>query len=141
VADAPPSPLLPTRADVLGIHRDQIRLFGGASIAMCDQGLLDSALAAPENLVYYMPEADLFEVAASYCYHLVKNHPFVDGNKRAGLHTAIFFLGLNYLTVPDPKNELKAATLAVADGSLDKPGFAVVLRRLAVEIAPPEGDD
>jgi death on curing protein len=133
--------LLPTRADVLGIHRDQIRLFGGGSTALRDAGLLDSALAAPENLLHYVPDADVFEVAATYCYHLVKNHPFVDGNKRVGLHTALFFTGLNFVPVVDTQRELQTATLAVADGTLDKPGFAAVLRRLsaaAVKLALPD---
>ncbi len=60
-----------------------------------------------------------------------------------GLHTALFFLGLNFVTVLDPKRELEAATLAIAEGSLDKPGFAAVLRRLAadtIKLALPEDD-
>ncbi len=81
--------------DVLLFHRDQIDLYGGEH-GVRDMGLLESAVAQP-NAGFggqYLHE-DLFEMAAAYLFHLVKNHPLVDGNKRIGAVSALAFLKLN----------------------------------------------
>lgn len=81
--------------DVLETHAEQIAAYGGGS-GIRDAGLLESALAQPpamfdgQNL-----HADVFAMAAAYLYHLVKNHPFVDGNKRVGLEAALLFPEIN----------------------------------------------
>lgn len=74
---------------------------------------------------------DLFLMAAAYLFHIVKNHPFVDANKRAGVVTAVAFLKLNGVVVADPSSVLYDSTMAVAEGRLDKEGLAEVFRRLA----------
>jgi death-on-curing protein len=57
------------------LHRELVRAHGGV-VGLRDKGLLLSALAAPEQTFLYAPEADIFDLAAAYCFHLVKNHPF-----------------------------------------------------------------
>jgi death-on-curing protein len=107
-------------ADVLELHRDRIEKYGG-SHGVRDLGLLDSALAAPRATFGgdYLHE-DIVSMAAAYLYHIVMNHPFIDGNKRAGLAAAIAFLNLNgYVLVADP-DELTDIVLAMAEGKADK---------------------
>jgi death-on-curing protein len=90
-------------------------------------GLLESALAAPQATfggAYLHPT--LPEIAAAYLFHVVKNHPFVDGNKRAGLICAIAFLGLNGLKLIADPDELTDIVLRVADGRAGKPEIAVM---------------
>ena len=71
-------------ADVLGFHEDQLANYGGAP-GVRDMGLLESAVAMPmAGFGDQYLHADLFEMAAAYLYHIVCNHPFVDGNKRTG---------------------------------------------------------
>ena len=71
------------RSFVLAVHGDQIGAHGG-SHGLRDEGLLDSALARPQNLAAYA-DPDLAALAASYAFELARNHPFVDGNKRTAL--------------------------------------------------------
>jgi death on curing protein len=79
-----PEPLFLSVADVLGLHDDQLRLFGG-SAGVRDQGALESAVAMPEATFddEFLHE-DIFHIAAAYAFHIAENQPFVDGNKRAG---------------------------------------------------------
>lgn len=79
---------------VEAFHRESLVRFGGAD-GLRDEGLLLSALARPENILAYEPDADVFRLAAVYCAGIVKNHPFIDGNKRTGILSAVVFLGLN----------------------------------------------
>lgn len=84
-----------TLDEVLGIHADQIRRYGG-SAGLRDLGLLRSALAMPQTT--YDDEflhGTIFEMAAAYLFHLARNHPFIDGNKRTALMITLVFLGLN----------------------------------------------
>ena len=106
--------------DVLVVHADQIERYGGAD-GLRDLGLLDSALAQPRatfdsNLLH----TDIFEMAAAYLYHIVRNHPFLDGNKRTALAAALVFLDLNGRTVDAPEGSLHDLTLAVATGQTSK---------------------
>ncbi|HXX92602.1 MAG TPA: type II toxin-antitoxin system death-on-curing family toxin, partial [Planctomycetota bacterium] len=73
--------------------------------------------------------ADLFEMAAAYLYHLVRNHPFVDGNKRVGLVTALVFLELNGESVEANHDSLVEVTLAVAEGKRAKSALAEFFRK------------
>ncbi|MFN5897887.1 MAG: type II toxin-antitoxin system death-on-curing family toxin, partial [Planctomyces sp.] len=84
-----------TVSDVLESHQCQIEIYGG-SPGIRDRGLLESAIAQPQTTFggQYL-HADVFEMAAAYLYHLVMNHPFVDGNKRVGLEAALVFLEIN----------------------------------------------
>ncbi|MEA3364510.1 MAG: type II toxin-antitoxin system death-on-curing family toxin, partial [Candidatus Hydrogenedentes bacterium] len=102
-----------TVEEVLYFHRAQIDLFGG-SMGVRDPGLLESALAQPsasfgEEYVH----KGLFEMAAAYLFHIVRNHPFVDGNKRVGIESAIAFLALNGVETDAPDDELESIVLAV----------------------------
>src|SRR2546428_13778953 len=81
------------RATVLMLHEQSLAEHGG-SAGIRDEGLLDSAMGKPRNLWTY-GKPDLFDLAASYAFGLVKNHPFIDGNKRTGFVVAVLFLGIN----------------------------------------------
>ena len=83
---------------VLALHERLLADFGG-SAGLRDEGLLDSALARPENLFAYGTPT-VFELAASYAFGLVKNHPFIDGNKRVGFAAALVFLEINGRSLP-----------------------------------------
>ena len=86
---------------VFALHNESLALFGG-SPGIRDVTLLESALAKPRNRFVYEEETSLFDLAAAYCSGIIKNHPFIDGNKRAGLLAARAFLFLNgYAFAPD----------------------------------------
>ena len=115
--------------EVLEIHDDQIRRYGGAS-GTRELGLVQSALGTPRAggpAGYY--HTDLYEMAAAYLYHIVRNHPFVDGNKRTGVAAALVFLQMNGIEIRVTDDELVGVVLAVADGTLGKSGIAEFLRR------------
>lgn len=114
------------RRALLLLHDESIAEHGGAS-GIRDEGLLDSALARPLNLVAY-GSPDWAEVAASYGVGLAKNHPFVDGNKRAAFLAVGLFLALNGRRLVATQAEATMTMLAVAAGSLDEPAFAAWLR-------------
>jgi death-on-curing protein len=103
-----------TLDEVLGIHADQIRVYGGAG-GLRDLRLLRSAIAMPEMTFddeYLHPS--VFEMAAAYLFHLTRNHPFIDGNKRAALACALVFLGLNGQRLHADPDELYSLTDGVA---------------------------
>jgi death-on-curing protein len=121
-------------AEVLEIHQDQVARYGG-SPGIRDIDLLKSALGMPAAT--YGGEflhTDLFEMAAAYLFHLLKNHPFLDGNKRAGVVAALVFLALNGYDFEAPEDDLAETVLAVARGELDKADVAVFLRHWSNEI-------
>ena len=119
-------------ADVLTIHRDQIERYGG-ECGIRDLGLLESALAMPQaGAGGKRFHQDLFEMAGAYLFHIVKNHPFLDGNKRVGAMAAIVFLELNDVELAADEPGLEAVTLAVAEGSTGEISrIAGFFRRLA----------
>lgn len=112
---------------LLLLHAEGIAEHGGLS-GMRDAALLDSALARPENLHAYEPEADLFRLAAAYAFGIVRNHPFADGNKRAAFVAAAVFLELNGVSTALPEHEAIAAMLDLAAGDLPEDGLAAWLR-------------
>jgi death-on-curing protein len=114
------------RRALLLLHDESIAEHGGAS-GIRDEGLLDSALARPLNLVAY-GQPDWAELAASYGVGLAKNHPFVDGNKRAAFLAVGLFLALNGRRLVATQAEATMTMFAVAAGSLDEPAFAAWLR-------------
>jgi death on curing protein len=111
---------------VLDIHAEQLALFGGGD-GMRDLGLLESALARPLNKFAY-GETDLATLAAAYAFGLARNHPFVDGNKRAAFGAMIVFLGLNGIDLDVPPEDATAIILEVAAGEIDEDGLARWLR-------------
>ena len=127
-------PLFLSLEEVLELHADQIRLFGGTA-GIRDKGALESAIAVPSaTFDGEFLHTGLFEMAAAYAFHIAQNQPFLDGNKRAGLNACLVFLMLNGWEVVDPQEALYDAMLAFAVGSLDKLGFAGLLESLATEI-------
>lgn len=117
-----------TLDEVLAIHADQIERYGG-SLGIRDRGLLESALAMPEATFSEQElHPSLAEKASAYLFHLVKNHPFVDGNKRVGLAVALAFLGINDVLIEATDDELVELVLGVAESRHDKLDVAVFLR-------------
>lgn len=117
-------------AEVLQLHALSLEQFGGGT-GIRAQMLLESAVAQPEASfggVYL--HADVFEMAAAYLYHIVQNHPFVDGNKRTGLLAALVFLDLNGHCLSTANDHLYELTMRVAAGTANKMTVATVLRRL-----------
>jgi death-on-curing protein len=105
-------------AEVVDMHAEQLALFGGAD-GIRDQGLLESALARPKNRWHY-GETGLEALAASYAFGLARNHPFIDGNKRAAFHALVVFLRLNDVGFkPDPA-QATAMILALAAGEVSE---------------------
>lgn len=105
---------------------EQLRLHGGAA-GVRDNGMLDSALNRPLQKQAY-GEPDLCELAAAYLFGIVKNHPFVDGNKRTGLATADTFLYFNGLDLQAQDEDLIQLVLMVAAGDVDENGAAAFFR-------------
>ncbi len=119
-----------TFSEVVEIHSNQIERFGGDP-GIRDMGLLSSAIAMPyATFQKTFLHEDIFEMAAAYAFHICQNHPFIDGNKRTALASALVFLGLNNTEIADPKGMLYQAMISLASGSLSKPQFAEVLRKL-----------
>jgi death-on-curing protein len=113
------------------LHGASLARFGGAE-GIRDEGLLDSALARPINQFKYAQGSkppDLAELAAAYAFGLVKNHAFVDGNKRAAFLACGIFLAINGKKFDAPAAETIAAVLALAGGSMGERAFAVWIRR------------
>lgn len=113
-----------TLAEVVEIHADQLKRYGGQP-GVRDVGLLESALAQPEaSFGGEWLHLTLHDMAAAYAYHLCHNHPFVDGNKRTALACALVFLEMNGVGVLDPKGLLKDAMLSVASSKMNKAELA-----------------
>ena len=112
------------------IHAEAIRQFGGAE-GVRELALLESAVAAPQaTFGGQSPYTDLVEVAAAYLYYLCRNHPFVDGNKRAALGACLVFLRLNGLKPKSDGPEWEELSLGVAAGVLDRDDATQRLRVL-----------
>lgn len=109
------------------LHADQILEHGG-SIGIRDVGILESALARARQKWHYEPATDLAALAAAYAFGLAKNHPFIDGNKRAALVAAYTFLAINGLELEAPEPEAVAMIVGIADGSLSEEGLASWIR-------------
>ena len=109
-------------------HRESLARFGGAD-GTRDEGLLLGALARPENIHAYEPEADVFRLAAAYCAGIVKNHPFIDGNKRTGILSAVVFLGLNNVSPEFDEAMVFSMVYGLAAGDVSEDQFAAWLRQ------------
>lgn len=111
---------------VVAIHGEQLRLFGGPA-GLRDPAMLESALDRPRNKWAY-GETDLAALAAAYAFDIARNHPFVDGNKRASFLSMITFLGLNDVDFVVGEPEAAAAILALAAGEIEEEGLARWIR-------------
>jgi death-on-curing protein len=109
---------------VLAVHLRQLAEHGGGE-GIRDKGLLQSALARPQNLLAYgTPPPDLANLAAAYAYGIARNHPFVDGNKRTALIVARLFLLLNGMDLVATQEEKYSTFLALAAGELSEEDLA-----------------
>jgi death-on-curing protein len=113
--------------DVFAIHDRLLALHGGAS-GLRDRGLLESALARPRQHYAYADSPNLVEMAALYTAGVVRNHPFVDGNKRTGFVIGVLFLELNGFDFKASEEDATQAVTSLAAGSLDEAGYGAWLR-------------
>ena len=114
--------------DILLVHADQIEQYGGAH-GVRDIGLLESAVAQPQaTFGGEFLHGDVFEMAAAYLYHIVQNHPFLDGNKRTGASGALVFLDINGIEIEAPKGSIYDLTLSLATGRTGKSEIAEFFR-------------
>ncbi len=119
-------PIWVARKTVDAVHPILLAEHGGAP-GLRDEGLLESALARPRQIFAYA-ECDLPQLAAAYVVGIVRNHPFVDGNKRTAFMTGYVFLERNGLAFTAPEAEAAQAVLELAAGSIEETGFALFLR-------------
>jgi death-on-curing protein len=120
------------REVLLAIQGELLNRFGGLA-GIRDEGLLDSAINKPKNLFAY-GQPTPFELAASYATGLVKNHPFLDGNKRIGFMAAYVFLGANGWSLEATEEEAVLETLALAAGESTESDYAAWLAKNSVEM-------
>ena len=121
-------------AMVRAAHTESIAQFGGTA-ELRDLGLLESALDRPRNLFAYSDSPSVPELAAAYCSGIIRNHPFVDGNKRAGILAAVMFRDLNGLDFAPDEAEAYTIIMALAAGEIDENALAVWI----AENAGPKG--
>jgi death-on-curing protein len=120
-------PLWIEERDVLAIHDRLVAIHGGAT-GLRDRGLLQSALARPRQHHAYADSTDIVAMAALYTAGIVRNHPFVDGNKRTGFVTGVLFLELNAFDFKASEEDATQAVLDLAAGTLDETAYAAWLR-------------
>lgn len=113
--------------EALAIHERLLVLHGGAP-GVRDAALLSSALARPRQIVAYRADADVIDLAAAYTAGVVRNHPFVDGNKRTGFVLGVLFLELNGARFVADEAAATQAVMGLADGTLDEAGYTAFLR-------------
>lgn len=115
---------------VRDIHAEAINRFGGSD-GIRELSLLESAVAAPKaSFAGQSPYSDLIEIAAAYLFFLCKNHPFIDGNKRAALGSCLVFLKLNKISPPPDSPDWEKLTLGVAASELDRDQTTARLREI-----------
>jgi death-on-curing protein len=105
------------------LHQESLAEHGGAE-GLRDAGLLDSALARAQNIHAYENVDDPFRLAAAYAFGIVKNHPFVDANKRAAFIAAGLFLRINAIGLKADKAQAALVMFDLAAGQLTEPQFA-----------------
>ena len=111
---------------VIAFHDEQLREFGGPT-GLRDRSMLESALGRPQNKWAY-GEADLAALAAAYAFGIARNHPFVDGNKRASLLAIITFLGLNGVDFIADQGAAVVMIQSLAAGEIDEDGLTRWIR-------------
>jgi death on curing protein len=110
------------------LHGESLARFGGPA-GIRDEGLLESALARPPSLHAYKPDSSVAELAAAYAYGLIKNHPFMDGNKRAGFLSIGLFLAINGHELTADQVDAIQTILAVAGGGINEQALAQWIAR------------
>jgi death on curing protein len=128
-----PEPRWIHKKALLLLHEESLSEFGG-SRGLRDEGLLDSALARPQNRYAYAPESTIADLAASYGYGLARSHAFVDGNKRAAFLSIGLFLAINSYRLQAAQVNAIRMMIAVASGDIDESELAAWITQ---HIAPP----
>ncbi len=113
------------------MNDEQVAEHGGIADVR-DANLLASALARPQNLVAY-GNPSVFDLGAAYAFGLIKNHPFLDGNKRTGFLSAYLFLDLNGWDLSVPEAEAVITVVALAKGNMDESGFSAWLKKNSIK--------
>ena len=113
--------------DALALHDRLLALHGGAA-EVRDMALLQSALARPRQISAYAQTPGIIDMAAAYTAGIVRNHPFIDGNKRTGFVVGVLFLELNGYRSTASEEDAAQAVLGLAAGTLDEQGYAAFLR-------------
>jgi death-on-curing protein len=130
VAPKRKEPLWIEERDALAIHDRLLALHGGAT-GVRDRDLLESALARPRQHHSYAKTSDVVEMAALYTGGIVRNHPFIDGNKRTGFVIGVLFLELHGFVFKASEADATQAVMALASGTLDEAAFTAWLRENA----------
>jgi death on curing protein len=117
--------------EVSRLHARSLAEHGGSE-GVRDQGLIESALASAKNTFYYA-NGDLFDVAASYAFHLAESQAFIDGNERTGVAAALVFLARNGIYAQPPQGALYMAIIDVAERKKTKADLAEIFRKSASE--------
>ena len=128
-----PEPAFLTFSEVIEIHNYQIENFGGTS-GLRDVELLKSAIGMPAATfggTFLHPT--IYEMAAAYLYHLVENHPFVDGNKRVGAMASLVFLDMNGIDFNASDKDFTDMVLRVASGKMLKAEITLFLQKHCTE--------
>lgn len=115
-------PVWVLRDVVFAAHDLSLAQFGGGA-GIRDVAMLDSALGKPINLIAY-GKPSLFDLAASYAFGIIKNHPFVDGNKRTGFVVAVVFLEINGITFRASEVSAALQTMALAAGEISESAYS-----------------
>ena len=121
------TPVWVDERDVLALHDRLLALHGGAT-GLRDSGLLKSALARPHQHFAYAEATDIIDLSAIYTAGIVRNHPFIDGNKRTGFVIGILFLELNGYRFTASEEHAAQAVLELAASNLDETGYGAFLR-------------
>ena len=120
-------PVFLSQEMVLELHRTSLHLHGGLD-GLREPGLLDSALMQPEA-AYFYGQGDLAAIAAAYAFHIAQNQPFLDGNKRTAMASALTFLEANGIDIATYDGAtLYDAMIGIAEKRLDKAGLAAIFR-------------
>jgi len=118
--------------EAVEIHNDQIKRYGGLP-GIRDLELLKSAIAMPSvGFGGAYLHTDIFEMAAAYLFHIVRNHPFIDGNKRTGAASAVVFLKMNGMELYTEEDTLVKLVFSVAEGKTDKAEIITFIRKYTI---------
>lgn len=122
-------PLFLTLDEILSLHEDQVRRYGGSG-GVRDLGLLQSALGTVmATFGGAFLHQTLFEMAAAYLFHICRNHPFIDGNKRTAVAAALTFLEMNGIEIDADESEFYDLVMGVAEGKVTKAAAAVFFEK------------
>ncbi|PIQ97152.1 MAG: type II toxin-antitoxin system death-on-curing family toxin [Nitrospinae bacterium CG11_big_fil_rev_8_21_14_0_20_56_8] len=130
-------PVWVLKSVVLAMHEEQLLEHGGQP-GLRDDHLLESALARPQQLFSY-DDPDLFDLAAAYVQGIVRNHPFLDGNKRTAFLTGYVFLARNGMLLQAPEAEAAQVMLNLASRKIKEEEFAAWLKKNSAKKKSPRG--